>query len=741
MQENSTYSYPVQKDAPLSSKEVREIINAMREVCRLAKDRFTVEERRKLHDMAVCRGSSAAWRDDHAMSHALVATLTARLFAEMIEPDRNLLVSIFLVRPVASGVLDIETVKEEWDEDVAALTQGFVKVSEFASRGTAVSQDNFRGLLLSLAKDIRIIIMMIAESLVLMRLVNHHPHSDWVRTLAFEANCLYAQLAHRLGLYKIKGELEDLSLKYTNREIYTNIAKRLKETKRQRDAYIAAFIAPVKKKLEEAGLKFSIKGRTKSISSIWAKIRKQQVDMDHIYDLFAIRVIIDTPLEKEKSDCWLAYSILADMYTANPARMKDWISIPKSNGYESLHATVMGPESKWVEVQFRTQRMDLVAEKGLAAHWRYKGGHSDSTDQWMNNIRDILETAEAGPMQLMRSLKIDNYEKEVFAFTPKGDLFRLSPGSTVLDFAFHIHSNVGCRCTGALVNGRHEKIAYKVQNGDTVEIITSAGQRPKQDWLGIVVSSRARNKIRQALNDIKARQGDLGREMLERRLKNRKLTVDESQLMKVIKKLGYKYTTDFYSDIAEEEVDLNKVIALCQPVNTEPEESEMTHVGATEFRMQTDTTDKGEVLTIGDKNIKGLNYRMARCCSPVYGDDVFGFISSDGVVKIHRSDCPNAKNILNKYPYRIISVQWSGESGTLMSVNLRVVGQDDIGIVTNITSIITKERGTQLRSISIDSNDGLFQGVLTIGVPDRVSLTSLQKKIATVKGVKNVTRL
>lgn len=740
MQENGTYNYPVQQDAPLSQKEITEIGIAMRKICRLARDRFTQAERRKLHDMALCRESGAA-RDEHAMSHALVATLTARLFAEMIEPDRNLLAAIFMARPVALGVLEIEAVEKEWGEDVAALTLGFVKVSEFASRGTAVSQDNFRGLLLSLAKDIRIIIMMIVESLVLMRLVNRHPHEDWVRTLAFEANCLYAQLAHRLGLYKIKGELEDLSLKYTNREIYTGIAKRLNETKRQRDAYIAEFIAPVKKKLEEAGLRFSIKGRTKSISSIWAKIRKQQVDMEHIYDLFAIRVIIDTPLEKEKSDCWLAYSILADMYTANPARMKDWISIPKSNGYESLHATVMGPGSKWVEVQFRTQRMDLVAEKGLAAHWRYKGGHSDSTDQWMNNIRDILETAEAGPMQLMRSLKIDNREKEVFAFTPKGDLFRLSPGSTVLDFAFHIHSNVGCRCTGALVNGRHEKIAYKIQNGDTVEIITSAGQTPKQDWLGIVVSSRARNKIRQALNEFKSRQADLGRESLERRLKNRKLTVDESQLMKVVKKLGYKYTTDFYADIANEELDLNRVISLCLPVEPEVESSESSHVGATEFRMHTEPADKGEVLVIGDKTLKGLNYKMARCCSPVYGDEVFGFISSDGVVKIHRSDCPNAENIRVKYPYRIISVQWSGEGGTLMPVNLRVVGHDDIGIVTNITSIITKEKGAQLRAISIDSNDGLFQGVLTIGVPDRVSLSSLQKKIATVKGVKNVTRL
>lgn len=736
MLETKSYAYPVMADEPLSLQEIKEIRRAMFRVAQLSDNNFTPEERRRLYNASLFPGDEFV-RDSHCMSRALVTAKTAALFAEMIEPDRNLLVTILLAPAVESGVLPIETVRQEWGEDVASLVEGYVKVSEFASHSTAVDQDNFRGLLLSLAQDIRIIIVMIAESLALMRLINHHPHEDWVRTVAFEANCLYAQLAHRLGLYKIKGELEDLSLKYTNREIYTNIARRLNETKRQRDAYIAAFIAPVKKKLQDAGLRFTIKGRTKSISSIWAKIKKQKVDLDHIYDLFAIRVIIDTPREREKSDCWLAYSILADMYTANPSRMKDWISIPKSNGYESLHATVMGPESKWVEVQFRTVRMDLVAEKGLAAHWRYKGGHSDSTDQWMNNIRDILESADAGPMQLMRSMKM-NQDKEVYAFTPKGDLFRLPSGSTVLDFAFHIHSNVGCRCTGALVNGKHEKISYRIQNGDTLDILTSSTQTPKQDWLQIVVSTRARNKVRQALNEAKTREAELGRELFERRLKNRKLEVDEGTLTKVVKKTGYKFTTDFFADISNGSLDLNRVIALCTPV--EPA-ADVTHIAAEEFRIQEDTDDKNDVLVIGDKNIKGLNYKLARCCSPVYGDEVFGFISSDGVVKIHRMDCPNARNIREKYPYRLISVKWSGEGGAHIAVTFRIVGIDDIGIVTNITSIINKEKNTQLRAISIDSGQGLFQGEITVGVADRQTLTALHKKISTVKGVKQVTRI
>lgn len=738
MSNANIYAYPAECDAPLCARERKEIHKALKELISSAGDCVSADERQVLHSIARrCPDSSR--RNGHAISRALLTLQTASLFARMVDADRNILLAILMVVPVDTGAVTIDEVSRQWGDDVAYLVKGYAKVAEYASRGTQVSQDNFRGLLLSLAQDIRVIIIMIAECLALMRLINRHPDEGWVRTVAFEANCLYAQLAHRLGLYKIKGELEDLSMKYTNRDMFTTIARRLNETKKERDAYIAAFIAPVKKKLEEAGLKFTIKGRTKSISSIWAKIKKQRIDMKDIYDLFAIRVIIDTPREKEKSDCWLAYSILADMYTANPARMKDWISIPKSNGYESLHATVMGPEQKWVEVQFRTVRMDLVAEKGLAAHWRYKGGKSDSTDRWMNNIRDILETAEAGPMQLMRTIKMDDYDKEVFAFTPRGDVFRLPAGGTVLDFAFHIHSNVGCRCTGAIVNGRHEKISYKVKSGDTVEILTASTQSPKQDWLQIVTTSRARNRIKQALNDAKARQAELGKELLERRIKNRKIDIDEQTLMKAVKKLGYKFTTDFYAAVADEVLDPNRVISVCQEM--EGRENPDSHVAAEEFRLEDMQQEaSSDVLVIGDKTIKGLNYKMARCCSPIYGDDVFGFVSSDGVIKVHRCSCPNARHIRDRYPYRLIPVKWSGAKGGLMAVTLRIVGQDDIGIVTNITSIITKDSDVQLRNISIDSHDGLFQGYLVLGVPDTSRLASLIRKIETVKGVKGVSR-
>lgn len=723
----------------LSFSERREFLSTLALLKKEFAGSFAPEEAGRLtaRIISYMREGEAA-HDSKGMASALQAIRTADLFAHAIEADRNILLAIALHPLLASGRITAEEVAEDWDADVASLLKGLEAVGKFSTRNSVADQDNFRGLLLSLADDIRVIIIKIVQNLVLMRSINLHPDEEWVRNVAFEANCLYAQLAHRLGLYKIKGELEDLSLKYTNREIYTQIARKLNETKRSRDAYIASFIGPVKQKLEDAGLKFEIKGRTKSISSIWAKMRKQKVDLDRIYDLFAIRVILDSKPEQEKSDCWLAYSILADMYTPNPARMRDWISIPKSNGYESLHATVLGPGSRWVEVQFRTRRMDLVAEKGLAAHWRYKGGKGDSTDQWMNNIRDILETAESGPMQLMKDMRMDIYTREVFAFTPKGDLFRLPAGATVLDFAFQIHSNVGAHCAGAVVNGAHRKINYRIESGDTVEIVTSASQSPKPDWLNMVVSSKSRNKIKQKLNEEKLRLAELGKEQLERRAKNRKVDIDETALTRMIKKAGYKYANDFYAEIAEGKLDAGKVISGYRDFMA-PEKEE--RISAEEFVVHEDPDMHSEdVLVIGEKAIDGLSYRFARCCNPVYGDDVFGFISADGVVKIHKKSCPNAPNIRERYPYRLIRVNWSGKAGAMLSATLRIVGTDDIGIVASITSIISREPGVQLRNISVNSHEGLFQGYLTLGISDGQVLAGIVRKIKNVKGVKEVTR-
>ncbi|MCM1152550.1 MAG: TGS domain-containing protein [Muribaculum sp.] len=734
----------LQGKSRLTISEKREIVEIGGRLRTALAGIFTEEERRRFTDLArkgLCGNESV--RDAKDLPKMLMALRSAELFATQIEPDRNILLAIGLQYLLADGVTDIISIRKEWGEDIAGLLTGMASVARFTALNSNIDPDNFRGLMLSLADDIRVIIIMIVQNLVLMRAINHHPDEAWVRNVAFEANYLYAQLAHRLGLYQIKGELEDLSLKYSNRQVYTSIARKLNAKKQQRDAYIKEFIGPVKQRLEDAGLKFEIKGRTKSISSIWGKIKKQKVDLDGIYDLFAIRVIIDTPLRKEKGDCWLAYSIVTDMYTANPSRMRDWITIPKSNGYESLHATVMGPGQKWVEVQIRTRRMDLVAEKGLAAHWRYKGGKPDTADQWMNNIRDILETADEGPMQLMKDMKPDS-DKEVYAFTPKGDLFRLPAGASVLDFAFRIHSNVGCHCTGAIVNGAHRKINYHIQSGDTVEILTSSTQAPRQDWLQMVCSTKARNKIRQTLNEEQQKRADLGREMLERRARNRKIEIDEPLLMRLIKKQGYKFANEFFAAIADEKIDPGKFLSLYQEQLEKDSQTETTVVSTEEFQLnreaQPESSSK-DVLIIGDRSINGLSYKFAKCCNPIYGDPVFGFISSDGVVKIHKRNCPNAANIRTRYPYRVINVDWSGKTGDLLSASIRIVGRDDMGILANITSIISKEMNVSLRNISIDTNDGIFQGYITVGIKDSRQLSDILRKIQTVKGVKSAQRL
>ena len=511
--------------------------------------------------------------------------------------------------------------------------------------------------------------------------------------------------------------------------------------KKYRDEYIAAFIKPVKERLEEEGLHFEIKGRTKSIYSIWNKMKKQQIDVEGIYDLFAIRVILDSEGKQEIGDCWRAFSIITNMYMPNPARMKDWLSIPKSNGYESLHITVLGPDKKWVEVQIRTRRMDEVAERGIAAHWKYKGIKSENNlDEMMNSVREILESESDDSLEQIKDFRMDIYDKEVFVFSPKGDLYKLPYGSTLLDFAFLIHSKIGCTCTGGRVNGKNKTIRYVLKSGDTIEVITSANQKPKQDWLNIAFSAKTRTKIKQALNEIANKSAEIGKEMLMRRFKNRKIEIDEALLMRLIKKMGYKTVTDFYVKIGEGKININDVIGLYVNCYERDNQENTETRTAEEYEMApTDNKRVDDELVIGG-NVKGVNYKLAKCCTPVFGDDIFGFISTEGSIKIHRNDCPNAAHIKERYGYRVINARWAGKTGTQYTATLRVVGQDDIGIVTNISSIINKEKNVSLRSIAIDSEDGLFQGHISVLIDDISTLNSLIKKLKTIKGVKGVER-
>lgn len=683
-------------------------------------------------------------RDKNGINGLIRNINTALIATTEIGLKRTSVIALLLYRPVLKKVITLEEVEKTFDADVTLIIQRLLKTSDLYARNTAVNSENFHHLLFSFAEDVRVILIMIADRLCLMRLGKQLKEDDRLR-LATEASYLYAPLAHRLGLYTIKSELEDLSLKYTDPNQYDFIKKKLNETKRSRDIYIAEFIAPIKKKLQEAGLRFDIKGRTKSIHSINNKLKKQKIEFEGIYDLFAIRVVLDTPLKKERSECWQVYSIITDMYQPNPNRMKDWISIPKTNGYESLHITVMGPQNKWVEVQIRTRRMDEIAERGLAAHWKYKGVKAESgLDEFLNTVRAALEEKENNPLDLMQDFKMDLYKDEIYVFTPTGELIKLAKGATVLDFAFAIHSKLGCKCVSAKVNEKNVSIKYVLNNGDTVSVVTSPAQTPKRDWLNIVVTSKARVKIKQALREETAKAVDFAKEMLQRRFKNRKIEMEEPHLMRYIKKKGFKTVTDFYIEIAEERLDPNNVIDEYQEfVRKETETNDRSETrSAGEYITTTEveeiSTNK-DVLVI-DKNLTGIEYKLAKCCNPIYGDEVFGFVSTQGI-KIHRMDCPNAQEMFSRFGYRIIRAKWSGKGDNGYVVTLRVVGRDDIAIVTNITSVIGKENGVTLRSLNIDSVDGIFQGNFAVLVRDTNSLNMLVKKIKSVKGVKTVDRL
>ena len=730
-----------------TDKERKFVISAFRELRIALADDLSYPEIRRIED--IIKGGIAAGkahRDKYGINPSVRHLNTALLLSRYVGADRNMIIATLLYQICSDDYFSLEDVKAEFGDDVRSIIHGLKNVADLYKKQTTQRDENFSKLMMAFAENIRVIIIMIVDRLALMKAINHHPNQKFVFDIASESLYLYAPLAHRLGLYKIKSELEDMSLKYTNRDLYTQIAHKLNESKQERDKYIAEFIAPIKKKLEDDGFKFEIKGRTKSIYSIWNKMRKQNTELKDIYDLFAIRIIIDTPLKNERSDCWKAFAIVTDMFKPNPSRLKDWISIPKSNGYESLHTTVTGPGQRWVEVQIRTQRMDEIAEKGLAAHFKYKGVKSEkSLDDWMANVRDLLETSGKDTPEIMKKMNMDVYDKEVFIFTPKGDLFRLLLGATILDFAFAIHSKIGCTCIGGKVNGKTHKINYELKNGDTVEVLTSSTQQPKQQWLSIVTTSKAKNKIRQSLNEISNRSAEFAKELLQRRFKNRKIEIEEAILTKVIKRLGYKTATDFYNEISSEKLDIGQIVDNYVALKEKEDETQQiaSSRSAQEFVMQPPTlssSESSDVVIIGE-GIKGINFKLSKCCMPIQGDDIMGFIASDGAIKIHKRGCPNARHLMNRYPYRTIKAAWSEiVGGNQFAVPLSIIGNDDIGIVNNITSLITKEKSVSLRSIAIDSNDGLFQGRLVVGVNDTVSLNNLIKKITAIKGVKDVRR-
>ena len=683
-------------------------------------------------------------RDAFGLNPVVTGLQTAMILVDETGLKRDAVVAILLYNSVVSGLVAIDDVRQDYGESVARIMHGLCRIQELYKNNHVIESENFRNLLLSFAEDMRVILIMIADRVNLMRQIRDTQNEEAKKEVSLEAAYLYAPLAHKLGLYKLKSELEDLSLKYLEHDAYYLIKDKLNETKKSRDAYIENFIKPIEEKLTAAGLKFHIKGRTKSIHSIWQKMKKQKCGFEGVYDLFAIRIILDTPQEKEKIQCWQVYSIVADMYQPNPKRLRDWLTVPKSNGYESLHTTVLGPEQKWVEIQIRTERMDEVAERGVAAHWRYKGvkGQGGSMDEWLTSIRQMLETSDG--REAMDQFKMDLYEDEVYVFTPKGDLLKFPKGATVLDMAYHIHSKIGSSCVGARINNKVVTFRQVLHSGDQVEIMTSSTQKPKQDWLSVVKTSRAKAKIRLALKETQVKEGLFAKEMIERKFKNRKIELEEPVMQQLVKKLHFKEVSEFYKQVVDGTLDMNTLIdhylEIQQGLKTPTGDKQARSAGEFVYEEQAVQTQNDDVLII-DRNLKGIDYQLARCCNPIYGDEVFGFVTVSGGIKIHRTDCPNAPEMKKRFGYRIVRAKWSGKGSSQYSITLRVIGVDDIGIVNNLTSIISKEEKLVLRSINIDSHDGLFRGNLVVMIDDISKLEALIKRLRTVKGVKQVERI
>ena len=704
------------------------------------------EERIRQYLMAFVE-QPAFRRDVFGLNPVVESLRTAATVVEEIGLRRDAVLAVLLRPGVETGFITTEQVRSDYGEAVARILHGLERIQELYKKNPVVESENFRNLLLSFAEDMRVILIMIADRVCLMRQIRDTDNDEARRRVSEEAAYLYAPLAHKLGLYTLKSELEDLSLKYLEHDAYYHIKDKLNATKKSRDAYIENFIGPIRQKLEEAGLKFHMKGRTKSIHSIWQKMKKQRCPFEGVYDLFAIRIIIDCPEDKEKMQCWQAYSIVTDMYQPNPKRLRDWLSVPKSNGYESLHITVLGPEQKWVEIQIRSERMDQIAERGVAAHWRYKGVKAESgMDEWLNSVRQMLENSDG--REAMDQFRMDLYEDEVFVFTPKGDLLKFPKGATVLDFAYHIHSGIGNQCVGARINNKVVTIRHELQSGDQVEVMTQTNQKPKQEWLQIVKTSRAKSKIRLALKETQQADGLFAKEALERKFRNRKIEIDEPVMMHVIRRMGFKETSEFYRQIADGRLDVNDVADryLEEKQRQQLPTGDNPTRSAAEFQFeptpntQQPTAKENDVLVI-DEHLKGIDFQLAHCCHPIYGDPVFGFLTAGGGVKIHRQDCPNAPELRKRFGYRIVRACWDGKGASKYTITLRVVGNDDIGIVNNLTSIISKDERLTLRSINIDSDDGLFRGNLVVMLDDTSRLETLIKKLRTVKGVKQVERI
>jgi GTP pyrophosphokinase len=721
--------------------EKNEILKRYRALLRASKSTLQKGDKRmirKAFDMALESHKDMRRKSGEPYIYHPIAV--AQIAAEEIGLGTTSIVCALLHDVVEDTGVTLDDIEREFGKKVAKIIDGLTKISGVFDTNSSLQAENFRKMLLTLADDVRVILIKLADRLHNMRTMEFMPRDKQLK-LSSETVYLYAPLAHRLGLYAIKSELEDLSMKYMERETYQFIKNKLNEKKTEREKFIRDFSEPLKKVLEGQGLHSDVFGRPKSIHSIWNKMKKKAIPFEEVYDLFAIRIILDSTPESEKSDCWKAYSIVTDLYRPNPDRLRDWISSPKANGYESLHTTVMGPRGQWVEVQIRTKRMNEIAEKGFAAHWKYKESSTDSgLDQWVQKVRDMLKNPESNALDFLDDFKMNLFSDEIFIFTPKGALIQLPLNATALDFAFEIHTDVGASCIGAKVNHKLVPLSYKLQNGDQVEVITSSKQTPKEDWLNIVVTAKAKAKIKSALKEEKRKIADNGKEILERKMKSLKITYNSENIHKISYYFKLASTQDLFFNVAQGIIDmkdLKEYQASEKVIENKPQDRIETE--QVQSLLRNIKTKDSDMLLIGE-DMQKIDYKLANCCNPIPGDDVFGFITVSDGIKIHRTNCPNAAKLMANYGYRIVKARWTNQQELAFLTGLRITGIDDVGLINKLTTVISNDFKVNMRSITVDSDNGIFEGSIMVYVNDTEHLDNLIKRLKMVKGVTSVNR-
>ena len=725
-------------DLEVEKREILKRYRALLRACKPTMQRGDKKEIRKAFDMALESHKNMRRKSGEPYIYHPIAV--AQIAAEEIGLGTTSIVCALLHDVVEDTDITLEDIEREFGKKTAKIIDGLTKISGVFDYNSSLQAENFRKMLLTLADDVRVILIKLADRLHNMRTMDFMPRQKQLK-IASETIYLYAPLAHRLGLYTIKSELEDLSMKYLEPDTYKYIATQLNEKKAERSLFIKRFVEPINEILAEQGLTADIYGRPKSIHSIWNKMKSKNIPFEEVYDLFAVRIILDSLPEHEKADCWKAYSIVTDLYRPNPDRLRDWVSSPKGNGYESLHTTVMGPKGQWVEVQIRTQRMNEIAEKGFAAHWKYKESSNDNgLDQWIVKVREMLSNPEANALDFLDDFKMNLFSDEIFIFTPKGALLQLPLGATALDFAFEIHTDVGAKCIGAKVNHKLVPLSYKLQNGDQVEIITSSKQTPKEDWLNTVVTAKAKSKIKSSLKEEKRKIAEMGKEALERKLKSLKITYNTDNLNKISYFFKLPSTQELFIAVAHGKVelkDLKDYLASEKEIeNRGIEKNDNQKIDAILNKVKGKESD---TLLIGE-DLQKIDYTLAACCNPIPGDDVFGFVTVNEGIKIHRTSCPNAAQLMANYGYRVVKAKWNKQQELTFLTGLHIIGIDDVGLINNITKVISNDFKVNMRSITVDTDNGIFDGSIMIYVNDKEHLDHLIENLLLVKGVTAVTR-